>query len=774
MASYIVPQVLISQLISEVSLNTTQNQNVLVIGPNYALFRYSDAAEKPKTYIGEYDGSAVRINGEDAATITGSDFDGSRLPVDFGTVEGAIPYPGQPAGSVPDEAYARLFGDNVVVALLETKGFDRLDDESYSDKFDGRIRFSFAIAGKYRGHETDYRPGNPSEETPASITVLDDVIADVKRDIVAGDVIRIPGVGSSDETFESIVSSVFESVEGSGVFDCVRLEDTIPDDVDKDTADVEFCAMFNGVEISRKQTTPGMWNWTTYSDPDDGEYGIVVDTDMTVVYNNWGDQPIETKILEADLYLTYRALLPQAASDIQSVESHTYVESLLGTVHPDNPLAFGTYMAAINSGDRLVYYCGVPSDDLSGYNSALNKATLTDQVYFIVPLSRDETVIDSVREHVEEMSSKENKLWRIGFVSQEPPTTDTIYDAIANVDGKPFYAKFMQDKNGSYTMMQFMWDEKEEDTRPSSVTKCMTQVEAGDVVKVFTGNPEDTWDDTPNYTEYAVKKVVSNTVLQLNRQVDIEPSDDAGDDYDGSATGLCCGPDHHYEVEVYRKLGHARQAKYIADLSSSLATRRMYNVFPSMASTDGVQYSGEFLAAAAAGLASSVLPQQPITNVELNGIGDVPLAYQTFSRAELNTIAAGGTFIVMQDRPGSQVYVRHQISTAYSEGNLLKAELSITKNLDSISYYFAALFAPLIGKYNITPEILDVIRSRLNGGLAALENDTGAGLYGPQVLEEGTEIVYLRQSEVNKDHVEARVHLNLPVPFNYFDLDLEI
>ena len=33
MADYIVPQVLVNQLISEVALNTVKNQNVLVIGP---------------------------------------------------------------------------------------------------------------------------------------------------------------------------------------------------------------------------------------------------------------------------------------------------------------------------------------------------------------------------------------------------------------------------------------------------------------------------------------------------------------------------------------------------------------------------------------------------------------------------------------------------------------------------------------------------------------------------------------------------------------------
>lgn len=783
MANYIVPQVLINQLISEVQLNTIKNQNVLVIGPNYALFRYADAGEKGKCYIGQYDGAIVKdASGDDAATIT--DFREELLPVDLrkqSEVTGVIPYPEQPAGSTPDASYAKLYADNVVIKLFTAVGFNKMDDASAGADLDGRLRFDFVLAGKNRGKEVEYTPEDSNDE--ASVKVLDTVKYDLKRDIVKGDVIRIPlgaNANGKPEFFESIVNDVFESVPGSDVYDCLQLEDTIPEEIlaQAELIDVDFCAMFDAAEIPQKMSVNDVnnWNWTTYSDPEDDVYGIVVDGGMKIAYSNWGDGFYYADIIEADLYIQYRALLTTATTDIQTIASHTLVENALGTIHPDNPLAFGVYMAALNSGDRLVYYCGVATDDLSGYNTVLDKASLSDEVYMIVPLTQSETVIDSVKAHVEEMSTAENKLWRIGFVCQAAPTTDMIYDATSNVDKEPFYAKFLDSKRhpGVYDLMEFMWDDNEEDDRANTVVKCLSQVEPGDVVKVYTENTADTWDDTPKYTEYQVRKVVSNTVLQLTTGVDIDPLDDHADGYESNASGLCCGPDHHYKVEVYRKLSHARQAKYIADLSSSLATRRMYNVFPTVASTDGVAFGGEFLAAAAAGLVSSVLPQQPVTNVELNGIGDVPLVYQTFSRAELNTIAAGGTFIIMQDRPGSQVYVRHQISTAYSEGNLLKAELSITKNLDSISYYFAELFAPLIGKYNITPELLDVIRSRLNGGLAALESETAAGLYGPQVLADGTEILELRQSEVNRDHVYAKVHLNLPVPFNYFDLDLEI
>ena len=227
-------------------------------------------------------------------------------------------------------------------------------------------------------------------------------------------------------------------------------------------------------------------------------------------------------------------------------------------------------------------------------------------------------------------------------------------------------------------------------------------------------------------------------------------------------------------VEVYHKRSYAEMAEATAAVSSSWASRRVYNTFPNVVSNAGKTFGGEFVAACCGGLVSSVLPQQPVTNVEINGIDDIPMVYQTYSRTDLNKIAEGGTFIVMQDLPGAKVYVRHQISTAYKENNLLTAELSITKNLDSISYLVSERFDPYIGKYNITPEIIEVLKVVMNKLLVELESSTSAGLYGPQVLQDGTEVVDISQDPVHLDHVNATVNLALPLPLNNLVFNLYV
>jgi hypothetical protein len=227
-------------------------------------------------------------------------------------------------------------------------------------------------------------------------------------------------------------------------------------------------------------------------------------------------------------------------------------------------------------------------------------------------------------------------------------------------------------------------------------------------------------------------------------------------------------------VEVVHPYTLAETASAVAAQSAAYFSRRIYNIFPAQLGANGVVMTGEFGAAAVAGLASSVPPQQPITNIEVVGFDDLPMVYQTYNRTQLNTMAEYGTMIIMQDTAGGRIYVRHQVSTMATDGNLNTTELSITKNLDSISYFFAAMFAPYIGRYNITPELIEVLRTQLVAGLNYLGSLTGVGNLGPQLNLTQTEIVEMRQHPLLEDHVVATVNLGMPKPFNVFQLKLVV
>ena len=131
----------------------------------------------------------------------------------------------------------------------------------------------------------------------------------------------------------------------------------------------------------------------------------------------------------------------------------------------------------------------------------------------------------------------------------------------------------------------------------------------------------------------------------------------------------------------------------------------------------------------------------------------------------------GGTFIIMQDMKGDRVYIRHQLTTEASKGDNY-AELSITRNVDDISYKFADAFATYSGRYNITPELLVLFRTIAERVLFSLE--TSDSIYGPQLIGTETEILYIRQHQINKTHVDIGMRLGVPYPCNNIDLELTV
>ena len=743
--AYIVPQVLIRQLLENVSANTVQNQNVLVIGPRYELFRHADADEWTMTGIGRYDSSAVI--GEESNENPNRVFDTAGESVDTisVTVDGTVhpevfPYPEVIDGGRVDPSYTKVFADDAVIALTKADALGTtwsivesvVGSDSYSV-----VTFDENVV-KSEGHAT-------------RINVLE-------RDIAAGDAISIDLGGNH---FDSKIVEVKAGDRGG--LDTVVLEKRVPKDIldslehNTDnraytgTTGLRFCAVADGVEIPATAGTTV--NWKTVDDFVNDKNGVEikaatesVNPMILVPYGNWGDDEYY-ELVSGQLHFEYRVLNTNAAKTIEALENHVYASRDIGANDPDNPLSFGAYMAALNSGDRVVYYLGVETDDLEGYNKALGIASNTDDVYFIVPLTTDKTIIEAVKTHVHDMSSETGKMWRVGFVAEPVPDTAEIYGPTSHPTGEYYYVSIESKEYNGVVGYYLTFRDSATGTGDSRFVNCHKDLRAGDKIKV---NFED------GAEVYTVDKIVDDTCVKL----------------DESTVTVTSGTNP--DATAYRVLEKFEIAEAVAGISSRLGDRRMYNVFPGVAANSGTVFGGEFLAAAAAGLASSTLPQQPITNVELNGVDNVASVRTTFSRTDLDKIAEGGTFIVMQDRPNTKVYVRHQLSTGDS-GNVLERELSVTRDLDSVSYYIKSRFENFIGRANITPALVTMARSRLLECLRELSSMTSTSdLIGPQIIADGSYIEEIYQDPVQRDKIRAKLRLNLPVPFNYFDLTLVI
>ena len=462
---------------------------------------------------------------------------------------------------------------------------------------------------------------------------------------------------------------------------------------------------------------------------------IIVPTGGTV---DLVDIPVDA----AQVYVTYRALRTDKSAAIFTVESTADILAQVGSIDVLNPIAYGLEVALENAPNKPIKYITLISDDATGYQRALNVTKYVDDVYAFVPLSQNAVVQSLFDTHVDLMSTKDENKWRIAFINRALIESDALYDDqlcptdsgevvddwIATVTADPV--------TGAFTVVEAV--------NTDFITK---GVVAGDL---FRTNYSTDLTGSVVYESYVVASVVSQTVLKLRT---------------GPAVAIAVPS----KFELYRSLSTTQQAERIRDISTSYADRRVYNVWPDLVERSGVFVEGYYVCCALAGMVAAFPPHQGFTNLSVAGFENLERSFIYFTQDELNTIADGGTLIVTQSVVGGVPFVRHQLSTDTS--SLFTRELSLTKNLDSISYYFKDLLSPIIGRYNVTPEALEVVRSTFEGGIEQLKSNRYPRI-GPQLL--GANITRLEQDSVLLDHVIVEIEPDLPVPFNFLDLTLVI
>ena len=89
--TYVLPQVQVFQEFRVIPTEVVRNLNAFVFGANYALFRYNVEAEKALIGLGAYDFTADTV----------------------------YDYPSQPAASIVDTDYAKLYFENVWAQYFE-------------------------------------------------------------------------------------------------------------------------------------------------------------------------------------------------------------------------------------------------------------------------------------------------------------------------------------------------------------------------------------------------------------------------------------------------------------------------------------------------------------------------------------------------------------------------------------------------------------------------------------------------------------------------------
>lgn len=209
-------------------------------------------------------------------------------------------------------------------------------------------------------------------------------------------------------------------------------------------------------------------------------------------------------------------------------------------------------------------------------------------------------------------------------------------------------------------------------------------------------------------------------------------------------------------------------ADTIAAWGSAYRNRRLFMVIPDWVgqSVEGVvsKIEGWYLCSAIAGMIAGQPPQQGFTNYPITGFSSVQkLTSKFFTNRQMNRMAAGGTYIVLQDVDGAPLYCRHQLSTDTT--TIEKREQSITRCVDYSAKFFRTLLTPYIGIFNITKPFIDNLSIIIQGAINYLVEN------GVLI---GATLASISQDTDSPDTLNIEIDEDVPYPCNYIKVRLVI
>lgn len=509
------------------------------------------------------------------------------------------------------------------------------------------------------------------------------------------------------------------------------------------------------IDINREGYAP-QTNYTVAADT------ITVASGILVYDETWtdGGTPMALPLVSADsqeygaIYVETRYWLSNLASEIGTIDDIGNIDALIpGELDIDNPLKWAVSKALGNANDVEVKYCAVANpDSTTSWNAPLELALGTDAVYGFVPLTRNRTVLGAYQAHVNKQSQPEEGLWRVLWTSLEGlPAIPVVhagstvpgYTAATTGDSAVCLCTITDNPNvagSQYTLV----------VCPAGNGNFVTNgVRAGDIVRaVYAG---DGFGGTA-YSEYVVDRVDTEDQLTL-------------------LTGPAAAVNTASKIEIWRNLTATEEAQAVAVNAGSWGNRRVMAVWPDTIETSGTVQEGYHLCAALAGLASGVVPQQGLTNVEISGFTNVRRTTGKFNKSQLNTMAQAGVWIVTQDVTTGKIFTRHAVTTG-DTAILQDREEMLVRNVDSISYRYKEHFAPFIGVTNVTPATIDLLEMEVASLNEVLKTEKATSRLGGQIIE--AVIASIQQSPLYADRVDLVLNVTAPYPLNNFSVHLVI
>ena len=476
--------------------------------------------------------------------------------------------------------------------------------------------------------------------------------------------------------------------------------------------------------------------------------------------------PLDQAFDQGSLYIQYRALRKDvsAAAVEPSVIRISSVETLLSVLDPiteENPLALGLFLTMLNAPTFEVKGLGIDEVTAAapeGTEVAWARAAAlleAEEVYAIAPLTQDDVIQSMWMTHCSVMSAPEQGGERIVFPNRPMPTHKNSQIAVsgsaANSTASP--NQILVDTNptgglvslGLNPALGFTVDQGVylEISVSGELRRYNVVSVAGSLVNLRT-----TFSPTQNTDAFFSDVFLNVPVVNSTYALKVR----------GASLVV---PGTNPPIYDYSLISET-----VAEANGLFKNRRVYQVFPDtvIVPVSGVDKAlpGYYASAAIVGMVAAQPPQQGFTNFPMTGVVGV-VGTEKFTKRQLNVMAGGGTYILMQEVPGGSVFCRHQLSTDLT--SVETRELSITKVVDFCAKILRIGIRRFIGTTNVNPQLLDMLGATVHAILKFLE-ETG-------VLN-GSNINNLVQDKANPDTVLVDVTLDVPYPCNYIRLTLMV
>lgn len=446
-----------------------------------------------------------------------------------------------------------------------------------------------------------------------------------------------------------------------------------------------------------------------------------------ILRNRSSGLPYSLESAFADTYIAYDAIREDVTARAEDAallefEDTATMEASIGPIDVRNPLALGTFFCMSNAPTNSVTAFGIdetssasPEGTIDGWARALSFLE-SAEVYSLAPLTQDAYVLGLIITHVTSMSQPTERGERVALLWTENPdrAVDVTVSSGSAGETNGTDNSFTLDSNPGADLISNGIDPT--DPIPYSDDLYL------EIVVTTLGSSE--------LRRYSVS-AVSGVILTLRTSFTSTQNTDGfytTETLDETLSGV----DWSLKIRGRELVvagtsipNTAAIANAMADQAEAIANRRVVHLACESldATVNGVTQNleGYYAAAAIAGMVAEQSPQQPFTELPMVGFTRVYGTDDTFSESQMDTIADGGRWVLVNR--GNRVAARHQRTT--SNTSIEEREFSITKAIDWLAKGLRQTNRVFIGRSVITTGFLDQL-TMSNEGFLDFAEQVGA------------------------------------------------